>query len=142
MPRPRAELVELVTIPSVSETGFPTASRPALLRARDAVAALSGCRAGAGGAGAAPGSQLSFGVRLQVHPGATGNGFAARTSSAAYEAAREAWSAAWGADTVTIGAGGSIPLVSALQQAVPEAEILLVGTADGFAASAGRTSVC
>jgi acetylornithine deacetylase/succinyl-diaminopimelate desuccinylase-like protein len=77
--------------------------------------------------------QQPFGIKLQVHPGATGNGFAARTSSAAYEAAREAWSAAWGAPTVTIGAGGSIPLVSSLQQAVPDADILMVGTTDGFA---------
>jgi acetylornithine deacetylase/succinyl-diaminopimelate desuccinylase-like protein len=78
-------------------------------------------------------SQMPFGIRLEVHPGATGNGFAARTSSAAYDAAREAWSAAWGGQTVTIGAGGSIPLVSALAQAVPRAEMLLVGTADGYA---------
>jgi len=78
-------------------------------------------------------SQAPFGIQIQVHPGATGNGFAARTSSAAYDAAREAWSAAWGAPTVTVGAGGSIPLVSALAQAVPRAEILLVGTADGYA---------
>ena len=77
--------------------------------------------------------QLPFGIHLQVEPGATGNGFAARTSSAAYEAARAAWSAAWGAPTVTIGAGGSIPLVSALAQAVPDADILMVGTTDGFA---------
>ena len=77
--------------------------------------------------------QQPFGVKLQVHPGATGNGFAARTSSAAYDAARAAWSAAWGAPTVTIGAGGSIPLVSSLHQAVPDAEILLAGTTDGYA---------
>ena len=46
MPQLRAELVELVAITSVSEPGFPTASRPALLQARDAVAALfrdAGC---------------------------------------------------------------------------------------------------
>jgi acetylornithine deacetylase/succinyl-diaminopimelate desuccinylase-like protein len=77
--------------------------------------------------------QMPFGIRLEVHPGATGNGYAARTSSVAYEAARRAWSAAWGAETVTIGAGGSIPLVSALQEAVPGADMLLVGTADGYA---------
>jgi acetylornithine deacetylase/succinyl-diaminopimelate desuccinylase-like protein len=77
--------------------------------------------------------QQPFGITLQVHPGATGNGFAARTTSPAYEAARQAWSAAWGAPTVTIGAGGSIPLVSALAQAVPDADILMVGTTDGFA---------
>jgi hypothetical protein len=46
MPRLTAELVELVAIPSVSEAGFAAASRPALLQARDAVAALfqgAGC---------------------------------------------------------------------------------------------------
>jgi cysteinylglycine-S-conjugate dipeptidase len=77
--------------------------------------------------------QLPFGIHLQVHAGPTGNGFAARTSSPAYEAARAAWSAAWGAPTVTIGAGGSIPLVSSLQEAAPDAGILMVGTTDGFA---------
>ena len=46
MPQLKAELVDLVAIPSVSEPGFAPASRPALLRARDAVAALfegAGC---------------------------------------------------------------------------------------------------
>ena len=46
MPQLTAELAELVAIPSVSESGFPETSRPALLRARDAVAALfedAGC---------------------------------------------------------------------------------------------------
>ena len=78
-------------------------------------------------------NQRPFGIRLQVHPGATGNGYAARTASPAYGAARDAWSAAWGAETVLAGAGGSIPLVSSLHQAVPDAEILLAGTTDGYA---------
>lgn len=76
---------------------------------------------------------MPFGTRLQVHAGATGNGFAARTDSPAYQAAREAWSAAWGAETVVAGAGGSIPLVNALSHAVPHADVLLVGTTDGYA---------
>lgn len=74
-----------------------------------------------------------FGVSLEVHAGETGNGFAARTSSIAYDAAHAAWAHAWGADTVTVGAGGSIPLVNALSRAVPEADILLVGATDGYA---------
>ena len=76
---------------------------------------------------------MPFGTRLQVHAGATGNGFAARTDSPAYRAAREAWSAAWGTETVVAGAGGSIPLVNALSNAVPHADVLLVGTTDGYA---------
>ena len=74
-----------------------------------------------------------FGIQLDVKPGATGNGFAARTSGPAYEAARAALSTAWGGgDTVSIATGGSIPLVNALQTAVPDAEILLLGATDGF----------
>lgn len=76
---------------------------------------------------------LPFGIALDVRALQTGRGFAARTASPAYAAAREAWSRAWGAQVVLAGAGGSIPLVSALAQAAPEADILLVGTADGYA---------
>lgn len=76
---------------------------------------------------------MPYGVRMDVSAGPTGDGFAARTGSPAYTAARAAWSAAWGADTVTVGSGGSIPLVSSLSRAVPRADILLVGTTDGFA---------
>lgn len=74
-----------------------------------------------------------FGIRIEAHPRETGQGFAAATASVAYDAARAAWAAAWGADVVTTGGGGSIPLVSALSAAVPHADVLLVGTCDGYA---------
>jgi acetylornithine deacetylase/succinyl-diaminopimelate desuccinylase-like protein len=75
-----------------------------------------------------------FGITLKTSDGPTGSGFAARSDGPAYDAARAAWSAAWGgADVVIAGVGGSIPLVTELQQAVPDAEVLLVGTTDGFA---------
>ncbi len=77
--------------------------------------------------------QRPFGIALDVQPGATGNGFAAATGGPAYDAARAAWSAAWGRDVLLAGSGGSIPIVSALAQALPDAEALLVGTTDGFA---------
>jgi len=76
--------------------------------------------------------QMPFGLALEVEPLETGHGFAARTNSPAVEAASAAWSAAWGADTMMAGAGGSIPLVSSLAEAVPGAEILLGGTTDGY----------
>ncbi|NPV54758.1 MAG: M20/M25/M40 family metallo-hydrolase [Firmicutes bacterium] len=76
---------------------------------------------------------IPFGIRMEVHAGATGNGFAARTDSPAYRAAREAWSAAWGTEAVAVGSGGSIPLVEALGRAVPHADVLMAGTTDGFA---------
>ena len=74
-----------------------------------------------------------FGIKLDVRPGPTGNGFAARTDGPAYAAARAAWADAWGAEALLAGSGGSIPIVSALARALPDAEALLVGTTDGFA---------
>ena len=73
-----------------------------------------------------------FGLPLEVTALETGHGFAARTDSPAVRAAATAWSAAWGAETEMAGAGGSIPLVSSLAEAVPSAEILLGGTTDGY----------
>jgi cysteinylglycine-S-conjugate dipeptidase len=78
-------------------------------------------------------AQRPFGIELDVQPGPTGNGFAAATGGPAYDAARAAWSQAWGAEVVQAGSGGSIPIVSALAGALPEAEALLVGTTDGYA---------
>jgi acetylornithine deacetylase/succinyl-diaminopimelate desuccinylase-like protein len=78
-------------------------------------------------------AQRPFGVTMTVHPAETGSGFAAKTDGPAYEAAREAMRDAWGSDVVEIATGGSIPLVSSLSQAAPDAEILLLGTTDGFA---------
>jgi acetylornithine deacetylase/succinyl-diaminopimelate desuccinylase-like protein len=74
-----------------------------------------------------------FGIPLTVHAAETGQGFAATTSGPAYDAARAALADAWGSETVSFASGGSIPLVSALQKAVPDAEMLLLGTTDGFA---------
>lgn len=73
-----------------------------------------------------------FGIALDVTPGVIGNGFAASTSGPAYDAARAALSSAWGGETVSVATGGSIPLVNALHEAVPQAEILLLGATDGF----------
>jgi cysteinylglycine-S-conjugate dipeptidase len=74
-----------------------------------------------------------FGIELQVQPGPTGNGFSAVTTGPAYQAARAAWAQAWGAEVMMAGSGGSIPIVSALAGALPDAEALLVGTTDGYA---------
>ena len=74
-----------------------------------------------------------FGVPLHVEATETGTGFAAATSGPAYDAARVAFRTAWGGDPVFFATGGSIPLVNALQDAAPDAEIVLMGTTDGFA---------
>jgi acetylornithine deacetylase/succinyl-diaminopimelate desuccinylase-like protein len=74
-----------------------------------------------------------FGIELTVHAQETGEGYQAELSGAAYQAAKAAWSEAWGQPTVTAGVGGSIPLVASLHAAVPRAAILLAGAADGYA---------
>ena len=74
-----------------------------------------------------------FGIDIDVQPGPTGNGFSAPTTGPAYRAAREAWAQAWDARVMLAGSGGSIPIVSALSVALPDAEALLVGTCDGYA---------
>ena len=76
---------------------------------------------------------MPFGLQLTVEPQETGHGFAAETDSAAVGAASAAWAAAWGSETAMAGAGGSIPLVSSLAEAVPGAQIVLGGTTDGYA---------
>ena len=62
----------------------------------------------------------------------TGQGYAASLDGPAFQAARDAWAQAWGAETVAAGAGGSIPLVASLHEAAPSAAILLGGTTDGY----------
>jgi cysteinylglycine-S-conjugate dipeptidase len=74
-----------------------------------------------------------FGIPLKVTAAETGRGFAAKTTGPAYEAAGDALAGAWGSATVRVATGGSIPLVNALQEAAPDAEIVLMGTTDGFA---------
>ena len=76
---------------------------------------------------------MPFGIALDAGGLETGYGYAARMDSASVGTAKAAWSAAWGAETVLAGAGGSIPLVRSLHEASPGADILLVGTADGYA---------
>ncbi|MBS1676034.1 MAG: M20/M25/M40 family metallo-hydrolase [Actinobacteria bacterium] len=73
-----------------------------------------------------------FGAELEVTPlGDVGDGFAARTDGVAYRAAGAALADAWGSEPVEFALGGAIPFVSALQGALPEAEILLFGAQDG-----------
>jgi acetylornithine deacetylase/succinyl-diaminopimelate desuccinylase-like protein len=78
-------------------------------------------------------AQRPFGVPLQITAGATGDGFRARSSGAAWDAMVAAMSAAWGAETVEIATGGAIPLVKAMSDGVPEAAMFVFGAIDSFA---------
>ncbi len=71
-----------------------------------------------------------FGIDLDVQRVSSGDGFQTTTDGPAYAAARDALRQAWGKEPIEIGSGGAIPLVSGLQAAVPDAEILLFGAED------------
>lgn len=77
---------------------------------------------------------VPWNAKVRVVPGATGKGFAADESGPAYEKARAALQAAYGRAPVSLGSGGSIPLVSAFSEALPHAEIVLWGPEDGSCA--------
>lgn len=77
---------------------------------------------------------VPWNAKVRVIPGATGRGFAADEGGPAYAQAREALRQAYGRDAVSLGSGGSIPLVSAFSEALPDAEIVLWGPEDGSCA--------
>lgn len=74
-----------------------------------------------------------WGITVSVTPEAVGQGVVVDTSGPAYAAARTAMELAYGKPTQEIGAGGSIPLLDSLREAVPDAEILLFGAQDPLA---------
>lgn len=71
-----------------------------------------------------------WGARTTLSDGPVAHGFGARTDGAAYRAAAAAMEEAYGRPAVQVGSGGSIPLVTALAQAVPQAEIIVWGAQD------------
>ena len=75
-----------------------------------------------------------WGIEVEVSEGQAGPGFAAATDGPGYTAARRAMRAAYGKDSVLMGQGGSIPLISNLATAAPQAEIILWGAEDTAAA--------
>jgi acetylornithine deacetylase/succinyl-diaminopimelate desuccinylase-like protein len=78
-------------------------------------------------------SHAPWGVQVTVTAEAVGQGVRVATDGPAYHAVREAMEVAYGKPAQEIGAGGSIPLIDALREAVPDAEILLFGAQDPMA---------
>jgi acetylornithine deacetylase/succinyl-diaminopimelate desuccinylase-like protein len=69
-------------------------------------------------------------VHVEVRKVSDHAGFVCPTDGPGYAAARTALEAAFGKPAGQIGAGGSIPLLHVLRQAVPEAEFILWGAQD------------
>ena len=71
-----------------------------------------------------------WGVDVTVRPGELGRGCAIKTDGPAYDAARWAMDVAFGRPSVEAGEGGSIPLLAAVAEVAPDAEIMLFGAED------------
>lgn len=72
-------------------------------------------------------SVVPWGAQVKIERDALAPPFQARTDGPGYEAMAEAMRLAYGREPVTAGQGGSIPLCSALADALPSAEIMLLG---------------
>jgi acetylornithine deacetylase/succinyl-diaminopimelate desuccinylase-like protein len=78
-----------------------------------------------------------WGAEITVRPVATAEPFAAPPGGAATRAARAALAQAWGQPAVDMGAGGSIPFVTAYAARYPQAEILVTGVEEPDARAHG-----
>lgn len=73
---------------------------------------------------------VPFGAEINFLDVELGRSFSADSSGWAAEAATKALSAAWGAESVNIGIGGSIPFIADLTEVFPKAQILVTGVED------------
>jgi cysteinylglycine-S-conjugate dipeptidase len=71
-----------------------------------------------------------WGAEVTVSPYVSAGGFLARSDGPGYAAAATALEEAYGKPPVQMGSGGSIPLITMLTRAMPQAEIIIWGAED------------
>ncbi|MDC4232932.1 dipeptidase [Actinomyces sp. B33] len=71
-----------------------------------------------------------FGARVEVTPEEAGPGYQADLDSPVTALLHEALTEAWGAPSVNIGVGGSIPFISDFQRLFPDAQVVVTGVED------------
>ena len=71
-----------------------------------------------------------WGAQVTVTAGDVGQPYRIDATGPVYDAAREAFRQAWGADAVDMGLGGSIPFIAEFADAFPDATILVTGVED------------
>ena len=71
-----------------------------------------------------------WGARVEVTLGEAGHPWAGQVEGPVYDVARWALEQAWGRAPVPMGVGGSIPFITLLGQAYPEATVLVTGVED------------
>ena len=82
-------------------------------------------------------ANVPWNAQVTVTRGAAGEPFKLDTSGPGYDAFRVGYREAYGVDAIEIGVGGSIPFVAAFSEAYPDADILLIGAADGTSRAHG-----
>ena len=75
-------------------------------------------------------SHVPWGAKVTVTPGDVGQPYAIDASGPVYDAARTAFTQAWGVAPVDMGMGGSIPFIAEFAAAFPDATILVTGVED------------
>ena len=75
-------------------------------------------------------SHVPWGAKVTVTPGDIGQPYAIDASGPVYDAARAAFTQAWGVAPVDMGMGGSIPFIAEFAAAFPNAAILVTGVED------------
>ena len=75
-------------------------------------------------------SHAPWGAQVTVTPGDVGQPYAIAATGPVYEAARAAFTTAWGREPVEMGMGGSIPFIAEFAAAFPAATILVTGVED------------
>jgi acetylornithine deacetylase/succinyl-diaminopimelate desuccinylase-like protein len=76
-------------------------------------------------------AHVPWGARVTVKPGpGTAEPFSLDATGNAYDAARRAFSTAYGNDAVETGMGGSIPFIAAFARTFPGAAVLVTGVGD------------
>jgi len=71
-----------------------------------------------------------FGAQVSVELGELGSPWAGDVDGPVYDAARWALQQTWGVAPVSMGVGGSIPFIAALQRVYPQAAVLVTGVED------------
>ena len=76
-------------------------------------------------------AHVPWGAQVTVTPGhGAAEPFSADTTGAAYDAARRAWTSAYGRDVAETGLGGSIPFIAEFARTFPGAAVLVTGVGD------------
>ena len=75
-------------------------------------------------------THVPWGAKVTVTPGDVGQPYAIDAAGPVYDAARAAFTQAWGVAPVDMGMGGSIPFIAEFAAAFPSATILVTGVED------------